>query len=233
MKKLLVIAMLLASTFAFSISSDSEVMVIPGKEKIIDAYISSGAPEILLVNCSSELPVSCPSTLTTSAEKEVNLPIRVTASLQGSYTVRVRVGENEFDIKIVSSNQTEILKNSLYEYKETFTRLKEKYGDSPLIEKGLLLTESGLILYYDEDYLPINKILSELQTTLSEYYGMLSVQGVEKENAVLGGSVLPLLLLVISTVTIFFIKKRQERPREGKEKDLQKIIEADRGTENG
>ena len=193
MKRLL-IAMLLIGAHAISFSYDKEIMILPDSGKTVSAYITDDKEVNFFVRCISDLTVTCDNFVQVEPGKESRLNININADKRGRHKVSVRVGGEGFEFDVIVSDQVQFFINELNEYELLFTRLESKYGESPLLENGMTLIESGKYLYSQSDFMSIAGILDDLQKTLSDYYETVGIP-VEVERTQLGFSIIPILVV--------------------------------------
>lgn len=210
MKKLFLVVLLVGAQ-ALSFSYDQEVMILPEDERAISVYVTSDYERFLYVRCISELTVSCDRIVEVKPDHEARIDVVVNGDLRGRHSVELFVGGEKIEFDVIVSEQARFFMNELEDYEEVFIRLGEKYGESPLLEKGIALIESGKYLYGEKDFIPINGVLEDLRTTLSEYYATIGVS--EEEEARLGLTLVP-LLVAGSLVAFYYYRniKRDEHP---------------------
>lgn len=216
MKRLLIV-MLLIGAHAISFSYDKEIMILPDSGKTVSVYITDDKEINFFVRCISDLSVTCDNFVWVEPGKEARLNININADKRGRHKVSVRVGGEGFEFDVIVSDQVQFFINELDDYETMFTRLEGKYGENPLLEKGMILIESGKYLYSQSDFMSINGILEDLQKTLSDYYETIGLPA-DVDQTQLGFSLIP-VLVAGGFLGFYYYKNR----RKGNPPDVNKL----------
>ena len=222
----MLILILLVGVHAVSFSYDREIMILPDSEKTISVYITGDSELNFYVRCISELDVSCDNFVKVEPGRESRLDIHVNADKRGRHKVSVRVGGEGFEFDVIVSDQVQFFINELNEYETLFSRLEEKYGENPLLEKGKILIESGKYLYSQSDFMSIGGILDDLQKTLSDYYETVGLP-VEEEQTRLGFSWIPVLAIGGLLGIYYHMTRRKENPPDAH--GIEELVEKELG----
>lgn len=216
-KVILLLIMVLSSSFALNYSYDGTIYVEPGIQTNFPIYVQSDLNEsgTFGIRCISTARVRCPSSFTVQPGKEKNFTVLVTAEL-GSHKVNIWFGKDLLKFKVIASNQTRVFLDRLNNYDKIFTKLNRLYGNNFMINDALSMVEEGYTFYNEGDFDSVRGVTENLASLLKEYYNTITPEILNqpnKEPVRLNIYIVPLLLLVGLIIVVYGRKNKKPASR--------------------
>ena len=220
----LAVLLLMSAASALNVSYDGKVIATPGERYTTTVSLLSGEGQ-LPVACWG-LNAVCPRSVFLEKGKENYFNVSFMPK-RGEGKVHLRVGDEQVEIVVIGSNQTDALIASLEKLNHTFTNLERKYGSSHLIGLALSLVSEGKQLYRQGEYSSVEDILKNLDSLLKEYYSTLRIKEEAPVPSRLNFAWLSLLPLVAFLGAL--IRKRNKSVEHIEVEDVKALIKEEMG----